>query len=337
VRRLTLNGFQERELLHGVIVAATGGREIQPQGRYLSGEDPRVLTQRQLEAKINFCDLDLPKVRRLVMIQCVGSREPDHPYCSRLCCSQALKNALLLKERYPLMEITILYRDLRAYGFRENYYVEAKERGVTFIPFEAAQPPQVIAARRRPLTVRVADELLGQEMALAADLVVLSTGIEPAAGSEQVARQLRIPQTLDGWFQEAHQKLRPVDSATEGVFLCGVAHYPKSLGETAAQAQAAAMRAAGILFQTELVASELVAMITPEACRRCLACLELCPFGAVALADGKPEVHLEVCRGCGVCAAECPAGAIHMSRITEMELTAQIEAALGGERSVGGD
>ena len=119
---------------------ATGGREFRPQGRYLYGEDPRVLTQRQLEGKINFGDLDLPKVRAVVMIQCVGSREPDHPYCSRLCCSQALKNALLLKERYPLMGITILYRDLRAYGFREAYYVKAKDQGVAFIPFEAAAP-----------------------------------------------------------------------------------------------------------------------------------------------------------------------------------------------------
>jgi heterodisulfide reductase subunit A len=235
------------------------------------------------------------------------------------------------------MGITILYRDLRAYGFREAYYVKAKDRGVTFIPFEAAAPPRVVAARRRPLTVWVEDELLGQVVALPADLVVLSTGIEPAAGSEPLARQLRVAQTLDGWFQEAHQKLRPVDSATEGVFLCGVAHYPKSLGETAAQAQAAAIRAAGILFQTELLASEMVAMITPEACRRCLACVELCPFGAVALSDGKPEVRLEVCRGCGVCAAECPAGAIHMSRGTEPELTAQIEAACGGEVGAGGD
>jgi heterodisulfide reductase subunit A2 len=337
VRRFTMNGFQERELAHGVIVAATGGREFQPRGRYLYGEDPRVLTQRELEGKINFGDLDLAKVRQVVMIQCVGSREPDHPYCSRLCCSQAIKNALLLKERYPLVEITVLYRDLRAYGFREAYYVEAKNQGVTFIPFEADRPPQVAAARRRPLTVRLEDELLGQEVALPADLVVLSTGLEPAAGSGRLAQQLRIAQTLDGWFQEAHQKLRPVDSATEGIFLCGVAHYPKSLGETAAQAQAAAMRAAGILFQTELLTGEIVARITPEACRRCLACVDLCPFEAVGLADGKPEVHLEVCRGCGVCAAECPAGAIRMSRGAEPELAAQIEAACGGGLRTGGD
>ncbi len=329
VRRFTMNGYQEREFSHGVIVVATGGREFQPQGRFLYGEDPRVLTQRQLEERINFSDPDLPKVRQVVMIQCVGSREPEHPDCSRVCCSQALKNALLLKERSPLMEITVLYRDIRAYGFRESYYVKAKEKGVRFIPFEAARPPRLAAAKRRPLTVWVADELLGQDLPLAADLVVLAAGVEPAAGSGEVARQLRVSQTLSGWFQEAHQKLRPVDAATEGVFLCGVAHYPKSLGESVAQAQAAAVRAAGILFQTELLAGEVVAMITPEKCRRCLACVQLCPFGAVQVADGKPEVHLEVCRGCGVCAAECPAAAITMSRGAEPELAAQIEAAIG--------
>ena len=329
VRRFAMNGYQEREFSHGVIVVATGGREFEPRGKYLYGEDPRVLTQRELERKINFSDLDLPKVRQMVMIQCVGSREPDHPDCSRLCCSQALKNALLLKDRYPLMEITVLYRDIRAYGFRESYYVKAKDRGVRFIPYEAATPPRLAAARRRPLTVWVADELLGQEVPLAADLVVLSTGMEPAKGSGQVARQLRISQTLSGWFQEAHQKLRPMDSATDGVFLCGAAHYPKSLGETVAQAQAAAIRAAGILFQTELQTGELSAMITREQCRRCLTCVAVCPFGALQVADGRPEVHPELCRGCGVCAAECPAKCIEMSRGTEPELAALIEAAIG--------
>jgi heterodisulfide reductase subunit A len=337
VRRFGMNGYQERELTHGVIVVATGGQEFRPQGRFLYGQDPRVLTQRELEAKINFSDLDLLRVRQVVMIQCVGSREAEHPDCSRLCCSQALKNALLLKERYPLMEITVLYRDIRAYGFRESFYIRAKDKGVRFIPFEVARPPRLTAAKRRPLTVWVADELLGQDIPLAADLVVLSTGMEPAAGSEEVARQLRISQTLSGWFQEAHQKLRPVDSATEGVFLCGVAHYPKSLGETMSQAQAAAIRAAGILFQPELLACESVAIITPEKCRRCLACVQLCPYGAVQFAESRPEVRPEICRGCGVCAAECPAAAITMGRCTGPELTAQIEAAIGGNASMGCD
>ena len=337
VRRGTVNGFQERELTHGVILAAPGAREIDPRGRFLYGHDPRVVTQRELEAKLHFCDLDLPKVRRLVMIQCVGSREPAHPYCSRVCCAQAIKNALLLKERYPLMEITVLYRDVRAYGFLESSYVKAKDRGVTFIPYEADRPPRLTAAARRPLTVWTTDDLLGQEVGLTADLVVLSPGLEPAAGSDQLAQQLRVPQTLEGWLQEAHPKLKPVDAPTEGIFLCGAALYPKGLADAAAQGQAAAMRAAGLLFQTELRAGELVALIDAHHCRRCLTCVGLCPFGAVSLADGKPVVRPEVCRGCGVCAAECPARAIAMSRSTDLELTAQIEAALGREASTGGD
>ena len=213
-------------------------------------------------------------------------------------------------------------------AYREAYQ-RAKEKGVEFIPFEPESPPRLTAPRRRPLTVWVQDELLGREVGLQADRVILSAGILPAPGSEQVARRLGIPLSLDGFFQEAHQKLRPVDTVAEGVFLCGVAHYPKSLGETVAQAQAAAQRAAGILFQTELLGSELTAQVAPGECRRCLACLEVCPFGAVAVDHGgTPRIQGEICRGCGICAAECPVGAIQMSRVTEAELAAQIEAAL---------
>ena len=323
------HGRQERELRHGVILAATGGREFNPGGRYRYGEDPRVLTQRELEARLNAGDLTLPRVRRVVMIQCVGSREPEHPYCSRLCCQEAVKNALLLKDRHPLAEVVVLYRDLRAYGFKEIYYQQAKDKGVAFIPFEAERPPQVAPPPPRgPLTLRVWDELLGQEVELAADLLVLSPGIEPAGDSRQVARLLKISQTLEGFFQEAHLKLRPVDAVAQGVFLCGLAHYPGTLGETVAQAQAAAGRAAGVLFQTTLTSGEVTAHISPEKCRRCLACLGLCPFGAVELIDLKPEVRTEVCRGCGLCAAECPAAAISMSRWTDTELAVQIAEAL---------
>jgi heterodisulfide reductase subunit A len=319
---------RERWLDHGVILVATGGQAFRPQGRYLYGDDPRVLTQAELEARIHFSDPDLEKVRRVVMIQCVGSREPEHPYCSRLCCSQALKNALLLKERYPRAEVTVLYRDFRAFGFQEVYYQRAKEQGVDFIPFEADRPPRLEAPRRRPLEVWLRDELLAQEVPLPADLVVLSAGIRPAPGSAGVARLLGIPQTLDGFFQEAHQKLRPVDTVAEGVFLCGMAHYPKSLKEAASQAQAAAQRAAGILFQTELLGSELTAEIAEGRCRRCLACQGVCPYGAIKVAGAAPRIQMEICRGCGICAAECPVGAIRMSRVTEAELEAQVRAAL---------
>jgi len=320
---------RERTLEHGVVLVATGGQEFRPEGRHLYQEDPRVLTQLELEARLNAQDQALGKVRRTVMIQCVGSREPEHRYCSRVCCSQALKNALLLRQRYPALEVTILHRDLRAYGFREIYYQQAKEKGVVFLPYEPERPPRVAGTRFRPLTVSVWDELLAQEVELPADLVVLSAGIEPAAGSDQVARQLGVPLTAGGFFLEAHLKLRPVDTVAEGVFVCGLAHHPKSLGETVVQAQAAAMRAAGILFQTELQRGELTAWIDPGSCRRCLACVEVCPFGAVRLtAARRPEVLSQVCRGCGVCVAECPGDAIQLSRFTEAELMAQIEAAL---------
>jgi heterodisulfide reductase subunit A len=320
---------REFRLEHGVVLVATGGRELQPQGRYLYGDDSRVLTQLELEDLINDQDSRLAAARRLVMIQCVGSREPERPYCSRLCCSEAIKNSLLLKERYPRLEITVLCRDIRAYGFREDYYRQAKERGVRFLPFAADRPPRVTAARRRPLSVWVWDELLREEMPLAADLLVLSAGIEPAADQTRLARLLGIPLTKEGFFLEAHQKLRPVETASDGVFLCGLAHYPKSLGETVAQAQAAAGRAAAILFRTELPGGEITAAIDLGRCRRCLTCLQVCPYGAVKIrANGSLMVEEEACRGCGTCMAECPAAAITMSRFTEEEVEAQIGAAL---------
>ena len=282
----------------------------------------------ELEARINAGDLELPGVRRLVMIQCVGSREPEHPYCSRLCCLEALKNALLLKERYPALEIIVLYRDVRAYGFNEGYYQQAKAKGVVFIPFDGARPPRVAAPPRRPLTVWVRDELLGQEVGLAADRVVLSAGIEPAADCVPFTRRLKISQTLEGFLQEAHQKLRPVDAAAEGVFLCGLAHSPRTLGETVAQARAAAGRAAGVLFQTELRSGEITAAI---AHREMPALPGL--SGGVSLrrgaggrlaAGGQPRV-VPGLRGLR---RGMPPAAIHLSRGTEAELMAQIREAL---------
>jgi len=329
VRREFQTRGVERLLEHGVVVTATGGEEMRPQGRYLYGEDPRVLTQLELEEKIALDDDDLSRARQVVMIQCVGSREAEHPYCSRLCCAEALKNALLLKKRQPRLEMVILYRDIRAYGFKELAYQEAKEQGVVFIPFDPARPPVIEAPRRRPLEVRVWDELLAAEVLLPADLLVLSAGIEPSPGSRELARRLKVPLATGGFFLETHQKLKPVDTVVEGVFLCGLAHYPKTLGEAVAQAQAAAIRAAALLNQAEIPRGEISAAVSPEKCRRCLSCLKVCPFAAIHLTSkGVPEVRGELCRGCGVCAAECPGEAIRMSRFTDAELSAQIRAAL---------
>jgi len=329
VRKVVKGERLERRLEHGVVLIATGGREIHPGESYLYGADSRVLTQLELEEKISSRDPDLDRARRIVMIQCVGSRSPERPYCSRLCCTEALKNALLLKERYPLADVVVLYRDMRAFGFRELAYQEAKARGVVFIPYDPERPPEVTTSRRRPLSVRVWDELLEETVTLPADFLVLSTGIEPAAGSMEVAHQLKVPTTTGGFFLEAHQKLKPVETTVEGVFLCGLAHYPKNLEEAMAQAQAAAVRAAALLFQEDVQQSEVCAVIQRQRCRRCLSCVKTCPFGAVmAEGAGPPEIRGELCRGCGVCAAECPAGAITMSRYTTGELMAQVRAAL---------
>jgi heterodisulfide reductase subunit A-like polyferredoxin len=329
VRQVIEDEELERRLVHGVVLVATGGREMQPKGSYLYGEDPRVLTQLELEEKISSGGKDLERARRIVMIQCVGSRSPERPYCSRLCCAEALKNALLLKKLSPLAEIVVLYRDIRAFGFQELAYQEAKERGVVFIPYEPERPPEVTASRRRPLTIRIWDELLEETVTLPADFLVLSAGIEPSAGSSKVAHLLKVPVATGGFFLEAHQKLKPVETMVEGVFLCGLAHYPKSLGEAVAQAQAAAIRAAALLFQEDIQQSEISAIIDSDHCQLCLSCVKCCPFAAIVVGEeGIPKIRGELCRGCGVCASECPAGAIWMSRFTDAELTAQIRAAL---------
>jgi|UniRef100_A0A7C5AKH0 heterodisulfide reductase subunit A len=318
-----------RSLEHGVLLVATGGQEITPRGQFLYGEDPRVLTQMELEERLALGARELAQVKRTVMIQCVGSRSPERPYCSRLCCSEAVKNAILLRKRHPLMEVVVLYRDLRAFGFRELDYQEAKDKGVVFIPYDPSSPPQVSAPKRRPLLIKVKEVMLGETLSLNADLLVLSAGIEPAPGTRELARILKIPTATGGFFLEAHQKLKPVETVTEGIFLCGMAHYPKSLKETVAQAQAAALKAAALLFQVEIHSGETVAEILPFHCRRCLACAKLCPFRAISLGEGgRPFVLGELCRGCGLCVAECPGGAIRLSRFTDAEVTAQIEAAL---------
>ena len=329
VRQVKKGEWLERRLEHGVVLIATGGREIRPEGSFLYGTDPRVLTQLELEEKISSAEKDLVQARRIVMIQCVGSRSPERPYCSRLCCTEALKNALLLKERYPRVDVVVLYRDMRAFGFRELAYQEAKERGVVFIPFDPQKPPKITTSRRRPLSVRVWDELLTETVTMTADFLVLSAGIEPAAGSSEVAHTLKVPTATGGFFLEAHQKLKPVETMVEGVFLCGMAHYPKSIPEAVAQAQAAAIRAAALLFREDIQQSEVSAIIHGERCLLCLSCIKTCPFGAIMVGTaGVPEIRGELCRGCGVCAAECPAEAIGMSRFTNAEITAQVRAGL---------
>jgi heterodisulfide reductase subunit A len=263
------------------------------------------------------------------MIQCVGSREEEHPYCSRVCCTQAMKNAVELKRRSPQTAVTILYRDIRSYGFRERLYRQARRLGVLFLPFDAHCPPEVSQADGR-LQVHVVVQPDGQLLTLAADQVVLSAGIEAEPGNEALSRLLKLPLTADGFFLEAHVKLRPVDFAADGVYLCGLAHSPRAMEETVAQAQAAAVRAVALLSKQELSATPTVAVVNPRLCSACGLCIDVCPYGARRLEPetGYAEVVEVLCQGCGACVAACPNKASQQKGFEFLQVVDMIDEAV---------
>jgi len=319
---------------HGVAILATGADEYRPT-EHLYGEDDRVLTQLELEERLAGGDGGLSNAKSLVMIQCVGCRQEDRNYCSRVCCSQAVKNALTLKELSPDMNIYVLFRDMRTYGFKEDSYREAADRGVTFIRFEPDDGPRVEADEEEGepvLRVTVPDPILGQRLALDADYLVLSAAVVPSATSQEVARLFKVSTSPDGFFQEAHVKLRPVDFAADGVFLCGLSHYPKHIPESISQAYGAAGRAASLLAQDTVIASGSVCEVTEHDCISCGACITACTYGAVAFHDTplgkKAVVNPVLCKGDGVCCAKCPTNAIMLKHFTNAEVYDQIDAAL---------
>jgi heterodisulfide reductase subunit A len=298
----------ERE--YGAIIVATGGHEVQPT-EYLYGDDERVVTQRELEKRIVDSNLQsaISNLQSVVMIQCVGSREPERPYCSRTCCTKAVVNALALKERNPDIRVTVLYREMRTYGFREDAYREAREQGVVFLRYELEQKPQVSVVGDG-LQIRVVEPITGQEVALPTDLLVLSTGIE-ANDNVPLAEALGVELDANGFFREEHAKMRPLDFAERGIFVCGLAHSPRAVDETIAMAEGAAMRAASLLAPGELVAQPTVAQVNVRTCSACGLCVEVCPYDARVLDPGDPYASVleTVCQGCGVCVAVCPNGA----------------------------
>lgn len=315
---------------HGIVVIATGGKPYQPT-QHSYGESNRILTQIELEAQLA-SKKPLPTAcRSVVMIQCVGSRGDDLSYCSRVCCGQAVKNALRIKELAPKTLVTILFRDLRTYGFMEDDYQKARQLGVIFTRFTPAAPPQVKVAKggKAKPKVTVFDPLLGEEVERSADLLILSTGIIPG-DPEQLAKLLKVPVTSDKFYLEAHVKLRPVDLAVDGVFVCGLAHTPKSIDETIAQAQAAAGRACQPLASGTIAPEPIVCNVDPENCIGCGACESFCPYKAITIyKDGKLRKARTItasCKGCGVCAARCPTLAIDMGRFTYGGIMAQVEA-----------
>ncbi len=295
---------EEKVLDHGALLLATGGKEVTPKG-YHYGEDPRVMTQRQLEKMIHFDDGGLKDVHSVVMVQCVGSRDEEHPYCSRVCCSHAVKNALKLKELDPSLNIYVLYRDVRTYGFYETYYHEARGKGVIFIRYDLENKPEV-TLHNGNLQVSLHDPAIGGRVTLPADRLVLSTGIEPN-NHQELARFFDVELNPDGFFMEANPKSAPLDSVDRGKFYCGLCHSPNFIEDSISQANAAAARAATLLAKEAVEEKAYLAYVIKRLCCGCGLCVTVCPYGARVLneEEGKAEVLNELCQGCGSCVIAC--------------------------------
>ncbi len=333
-------GGQTTVVEHGVIIVATGAQEHRPK-QYLYGQDERVMTQRELEERLAAGDGFLKpngKQKTVVMIQCVGSRDSERPYCSRICCAEAIKNALKIKAISPQTHIYVLYQDIRTYGFKEEYYTEARRQGVAFVRYDVDRKPEV-APNGKGLQVSVFDQTLGMPFTIAADAVILSAGIQPHDDNRQLAQLLKVPLNSDGFFLEAHMKLRPVDFMTDGVFLCGLAHSPKSIEESILQAQAATARAATILARDSIELEGTISHVVDASCDGCAYCVDTCPYKAITLLEYKwqgsikkvVETNDSACKGCGCCQATCPKNGILIYGFTLAEIEAQIHAAMGVE------
>ena len=343
--RLHRRDLTPESIDHSVLVVAVGAQEYRgPEYGY--GTDPRILTQQEFEGWLSAKAEAPPRHPRVVMIQCVG---PAEQTCARTCCTTALKNALRLKDLDPTSHVVVLFRDMRTYGFKERLYTQARARGVVFLRHDEHHKPQV-AAQDGKLRVDAWDASLGEMISIDADLVVLSMPMVPSEGSRRLATTLKVPVDADGWFLEAHVKLRPVEFANSGIYLAGAAHYPKLLEETLAQAQAAASRAATVLARPTLSAGGVVAMVNEALCVGCLTCVRVCPLGipivdagrvGVAGTMGTAYIEASVCQGCGTCVGECPAGAIELLHYRHDQVERQVvslfaEAALASEGQVPG-
>jgi len=308
----------------GTIIVATGAEYLDPTGLYGYGEIPGVITQKELEEKIK--KNELKDVKKIVMIQCAGARNEERPYCSRICCSEAMKNASMLEDEDPERDIFILYRDLQTYG---THYTEmewnAKKKGVKLIKYEAEKQPTV---EKGPV-VKVYTPLLNDELTLDTDLVVLSVPLIPNPDNKKISQLLKVPINSDGFFMEAHVKLRPIDFATDGVYVCGTAHSPKEVAESISQARGAASRAGIPMAKGTLKTAAYTSVVDETKCSGCGTCIEVCPYNAISKNEkGLAEVTAAVCKGCGVCGASCPDRAITMRHFTDEEIEAQGIAAL---------
>lgn len=319
----------EKEVEHGTVIVATGGKSYEPkENEYGFGKASQVITQVGLEEKLTKDAKSFSEPKTIVMIQCVGSRNDEHPYCSRVCCTHAIKNALKLKELNPEHNIVVLYRDIRTYGFMEKYYLKAREAGVVFSCFDKDREPEV-NVKGDAIVIIQYDKLLNDEVKLNADWLVLSAGILPQENVE-LAKTIKVPLTTDGFFLEAHAKIRPLDFTSDGMFMCGLAHSPRLLNEALAQAQGASVRSTTILSKDKIEAKAIVAEVNTRVCRGCGICISVCPYGAREL-DGDTKVARVIdvlCQGCGACAVACPSGASTHKGFTKKQILEMIDKSI---------
>jgi len=313
---------------HGATIITTGGEETKPT-EYLYGKDSRVLTQLELDEAIKNNSQTLREAKNIVMIQCVGSREAHRPYCSRICCTKTMRLALKLKEINPDTNIVVLYRDIRTYGFNEDYYREARAKGVFFIRYEVDNKPlveQVDKDGKQVIQVSVTDHILGDTIKIDADLMVLAAASVPPETNQALSQIFKVPLNPDAFFLEAHMKLRPVDFASDGIFMAGLAHGPKSVEESIAQSKAAAGRAATVLGRKTLESKGITARVDPDKCAACLTCVRLCPYNAPRIKEHKAEIEAVICQGCGSCAGECPNKAIVLEGYSDKQYLTMVNS-----------
>ena len=321
------NDGSTSEISHGVTIVATGGKESRV-SHYLMGEHPAVLTQLELENKIAHHPDEIANLKQVVMIQCVKPEDETYEYCSRICCISTIKNAIRLKVINPECHVTVLYKDIITYGFREQYYTEARERGVIFARYDN-QHPLIVEQEKGNISVTMQELMLNRELILHPDLLVLSTSIQPSQGTIELSNKLNVPISNEGFFLEAHLKMRPMDFMEEGIFICGIAHYPKFIEESISQAQAAAGRATTILSKKSYHFGGTIAVVDPEKCVGCLTCTRTCPFEipyidnqytGVGDMGGAAYIEPTLCHGCGTCTVECPANAIQLLNYTDNQI-----------------
>jgi heterodisulfide reductase subunit A-like polyferredoxin len=316
----------ENVVEHGATILATGGKEYTPT-EYLYGENPDVLTHFELDAMLKTDDERLANAGSVVFIQCVGSRTKERPYCSRLCCTHTIKSALTLKARNPQIDVYVLYRDMRTYGFREELYKEAREKGVIFMRYNLEDNlPDVRAANDGKLRVKIRDHVLQMPVELSPDLLVLATAVLPNENKD-LFDLFKVPINAEGFLVEAHAKLRPVDFGSEGIFMAGLAHYPKPLDECIAQARASVSRVMTILSRDAIWVGGVVAEVDPDKCAVCVTCVRTCPYHIPYIGEeGHAVIDPAECHGCGCCVSECPGKAIELKHFTDEQIVAKTAA-----------